>query len=74
MPDVFVAQQWRHSSFGNYYVHDLETKETHPILPPSNPPLTAYATWSPTGESIAFVQENDLYLLLTAAYVFLIAQ
>ncbi|KAF8141399.1 dipeptidyl aminopeptidase [Boletus edulis] len=56
-------KQWRHSSFGNYYVHTLETKVTFPLLPPTNPPVTAYATWSPTGESIAFVAANDLYIL-----------
>ncbi|KAF8555864.1 dipeptidyl aminopeptidase [Imleria badia] len=58
-------KQWRHSSFGNYYVHNLETKVTYPLLPPTNPPVTAYATWSPTGESIAFVASNDLYILPT---------
>ncbi|KAG6334896.1 hypothetical protein ID866_4190 [Astraeus odoratus] len=56
-------KQWRHSSFGNYYVHDLETKETFPLLPPTDPPVTAYATWAPTGQSIAFVASNDLYVL-----------
>ncbi|KAM5541328.1 hypothetical protein V8D89_004882 [Ganoderma adspersum] len=56
-------KQWRHSSFGNYYIHELATKETRPLIPPSHPPVTAYATWSPTGESIAFVAENDLYVV-----------
>jgi dipeptidyl aminopeptidase len=56
-------KQWRWSSFGNYYVHNLETRSTHPIIPPTNPPTTAYATWSPTGESIAYVSSNDLYVL-----------
>ncbi|KIJ65436.1 hypothetical protein HYDPIDRAFT_88548 [Hydnomerulius pinastri MD-312] len=56
-------KQWRHSSFGNYYVHSLETKATYPLVPPTNPPVTAYATWAPTGQSIAFVASNDLYVL-----------
>ncbi|KAF8840395.1 hypothetical protein BDN67DRAFT_951704 [Paxillus ammoniavirescens] len=56
-------KQWRHSSFGNYYVHNLETKATYPLLPPTNPPVTAYAAWAPTGGSIAFVASNDLYIL-----------
>ncbi|KAJ6624869.1 dipeptidyl peptidase IV N-terminal region-domain-containing protein [Mycena sp. CBHHK59/15] len=54
---------WRWSSFGNYYVHKIATKETKPLLPPTNPPTVAYATWSPTGESIAYVTGNDLYIL-----------
>ncbi|KAI0351315.1 dipeptidyl aminopeptidase [Trametes cingulata] len=56
-------KQWRHSSFGNYYIHELATKRTWPLIPPSNPPTTAYAAWSPTGESIAYVTENDLYVV-----------
>lgn len=56
-------KQWRHSSFGNYYVHNLNTKVTYPLVPPTHPPVTAYATWSPTGQSIAFVAANDIYVL-----------
>ncbi|KAI0091440.1 dipeptidyl aminopeptidase [Irpex rosettiformis] len=56
-------KQWRHSSFGNYYIHDLETHTTHPLIAPTNPPITAYAKWSPTGQSIAYVTRNDLYIL-----------
>ncbi|KAJ7777301.1 dipeptidyl aminopeptidase [Mycena metata] len=54
---------WRWSSFGNYYIHEIETKTTTPLIPPTNPPTVAYATWSPTGESIAYVTGNDLYIL-----------
>jgi len=60
-------QQWRHSSFGNYYIHNLEAKTTHPVTTPSNPSRTAYATWSPTGQSIAYVLDNDLYILPSAS-------
>lgn len=54
---------------GNYYVVDLDTHETRPITPPSDPPVTAYATWAPLGEAIAFVMENDLYVLDSPMYV-----
>ncbi|RPD57299.1 dipeptidyl aminopeptidase [Lentinus tigrinus ALCF2SS1-7] len=63
MVQANYKKQWRHSSFGNYYVHEFATKETRPLLPPSNPAVTSYAAWSPTGESIAFVAENDLYVV-----------
>ncbi|KAJ3851874.1 dipeptidyl aminopeptidase [Lentinula lateritia] len=56
-------KQWRWSSFGNYYIHDIEAKVTRPMIPPANPPTTAYATWSPTGNSLAYVDNNDLYIL-----------
>ncbi|KAI0249668.1 dipeptidyl aminopeptidase [Lactifluus subvellereus] len=58
-------KQWRWSSFGNYWIFNLETKETYPLVPPSNPPTVAYATWSPTGERIAYVMNNDLYVVPT---------
>ncbi|KAJ7281993.1 dipeptidyl aminopeptidase [Mycena rebaudengoi] len=54
---------WRWSSFGNYYIHTIATKETKPLIPPTDPPTISYATWSPTGESIAYVTGNDLYIL-----------
>ena len=50
-------------------MHNLDAKTTHPIMPPTNPPTTAYATWSPTGHAIAFVQDNDLYVLPSAESV-----
>ncbi|KAK7031462.1 dipeptidyl peptidase IV N-terminal region-domain-containing protein [Favolaschia claudopus] len=54
---------WRWSSFGNYYIHEISTKVTKPLTPPTHPPTVSYATWSPTGESIAYVMGNDLYVL-----------
>ncbi|KAF8585399.1 dipeptidyl aminopeptidase [Ramaria rubella] len=59
-------KQWRWSSYGNYYVHKLSDHTTHPIAPPTHPSIISYATWSPTGESIAFVSGNDLYVLPSA--------
>ncbi|KIK56988.1 hypothetical protein GYMLUDRAFT_247264 [Collybiopsis luxurians FD-317 M1] len=56
-------KQWRWSSFGNYYIHSISTGSTHPIIPPTDPPTTSYATWSPTGDSLAYVNNNDLYIL-----------
>ncbi|KAJ7643291.1 dipeptidyl aminopeptidase [Mycena polygramma] len=54
---------WRWSSFGNYYIHEIATKRTKALIPPTHPPTVAYATWSPTGQSIAYVTGNDLYIL-----------
>ncbi|XP_006461711.1 hypothetical protein AGABI2DRAFT_185824 [Agaricus bisporus var. bisporus H97] len=60
-------KQWRHSNFGNYYVHDIQAKTTYPIIPPTNPSKTAYAAWSPTGSAIAYVIDNDVYILPDAS-------
>lgn len=37
------------------------------MTPPSQPPITAYAVWSPTGQSIAYVAQNDIYVIPSAA-------
>ncbi|KIJ94569.1 hypothetical protein K443DRAFT_12005 [Laccaria amethystina LaAM-08-1] len=34
--------------------------------PSHSPSRTAFATWSPTGEAIAYVKDNDLYILPSA--------
>jgi dipeptidyl aminopeptidase len=57
------VKQWRHSSFGNYYVHRLSDSTTFPITPPSSPPKVTLVKWSPTGHSLAFVMENDMYVI-----------
>ncbi|KAG6879049.1 hypothetical protein C0992_005538 [Termitomyces sp. T32_za158] len=61
-------KQWRWSTFGNYYVHNIVEKTTFPVIPPTYPSNTAYATWAPHGHSIAYVTENDLYVLSTPTY------
>lgn len=61
------VKQWRYSSFGNYWIHDIEAKSTWPMTQPSQPPVTAYAVWSPTGQSIAYVANNDIYVIPSAA-------
>ncbi|KDQ19524.1 hypothetical protein BOTBODRAFT_153437 [Botryobasidium botryosum FD-172 SS1] len=56
-------KQWRHSSFGNYYVHDLTTHATFPLAPPTTPPTISHVAWSPTGAAIAYVSGNDIYVV-----------
>ncbi|KZT68663.1 dipeptidyl aminopeptidase [Daedalea quercina L-15889] len=62
-----TVKLWRHSSHGNYYIHDLQSRRTRPLVPPTFPPSTSYAVWSPTGQSIAYVLNNDLYILPAAS-------
>lgn len=57
------VKQYRHSSFGNYYLHRLSDGQTFPLVPPSNPPRVVHAAWSPTGRSIAWVMSNDIYVV-----------
>lgn len=59
------VKQWRHSSFGNFYVHDIAAKRTWPLIPPSHPPTVLEAQWAPTSQAIAFVSSSDLYVIST---------
>jgi dipeptidyl aminopeptidase len=55
-------KRWRHSGRSEYYVHDLDTRQTAALTAQANPPTTAYALWSPHNHSLAYVDGGDLYL------------
>ncbi|ORY33110.1 putative dipeptidyl-peptidase [Naematelia encephala] len=57
------VKQWRHSAFGNYWVHRLSDHATFPIDPPTSPPEISIVRWSPVGHNLAFVKKNDLYVV-----------
>lgn len=56
-------KQWRHSSFGNYWIHRRQDSVTFPVIPPTSPPTIAKCTWSPVGHALAFVSKNDVYII-----------
>ncbi|KAE8542158.1 hypothetical protein D1P53_001641 [Cryptococcus gattii VGV] len=56
-------EQWRHSSFGNYWIHRRQDSFTFPVVPPTSPPTVAKCTWSPVGHALAFVSKNDVYII-----------
>lgn len=58
-----TVKQWRHSSFGNFYVHRLSDDRTFPIHAVSTKPTTSIAMWSPVGHSLAYVDNNDLFVI-----------
>lgn len=58
-----TKKQWRHSSHANRFVHRLKDHSTFALQEPQDYPIMAYAKWSPVGHSIAFVSENDLYVV-----------
>ncbi|WVO18103.1 hypothetical protein L204_105805 [Cryptococcus depauperatus] len=57
------VKQWRHSSFGNYWIHRRKDGATFPVIEPMNPPTITKCIWSPVGHALAFVSSNDLYLI-----------
>lgn len=57
------VKQWRHSSHRNFWVHRLSDHKTFALHEPGSPPKVAYAEWSPVSHSIAYVANNDLYVV-----------
>lgn len=51
------SQNWRHSTFGLYWILNVDTKEILPL----NPGLISIASWSPTSTHIAFVLDNNIF-------------
>ncbi|KAL4803382.1 putative dipeptidyl peptidase 4, partial [Aspergillus unguis] len=54
------TKQYRHSFFADYYIQDVETLESVPLVEDQVGDIQ-YAEWSPTGDSIAFVRGNNLF-------------
>lgn len=57
---------WRHSSYGNYYIHRFSDHKTFALRTPAIPAEVAYVEWSPTSHSLAYVYQNDLYIVTAA--------
>lgn len=55
------TKQYRHSYFADYYILDVQSGALTQLVEDQVGDLQ-YAEWSPTGDRIAFVRGNDLYL------------
>ncbi|XP_063833835.1 venom dipeptidyl peptidase 4-like [Ostrinia nubilalis] len=59
-----VRPGWRHARLARYHVYDVINRNKIPISPVEDDrsaPLLQYAEWSPTGSSLVFVHDNDIY-------------
>lgn len=54
-----VEHIYRHSTRENYYIYDLKDKTATRL---SSGPKQMYATFSPQGDKVAYVSENNLYI------------
>lgn len=52
-------QIYRHSSQANFYIYDRQTQQRSPL---STAGKQRYATFSPQGDKIAFVRNNNIYI------------
>ncbi|WWC91210.1 uncharacterized protein L201_006152 [Kwoniella dendrophila CBS 6074] len=57
------VKQWRHSSFGNYWIHRRSDSVTFPVQTPSSHPTVTKCVWSPVGHALAFVSKNNLHVI-----------
>lgn len=55
------TKQWRHSYFADYIIHNVSTGETSSLVQDQMGDIQ-YAQFAPTGDAIAFVRGNNLYL------------
>ncbi|KAH8145102.1 uncharacterized protein LAJ45_10882 [Morchella importuna] len=73
-----VQSNWRHSYTAVYWIYDVATKVVRPLVPSDPEARCALAVWSPQGNSIAFVLDNNLYIhqldLQTTSDVFKVTQ
>ncbi|CAI4063559.1 dipeptidyl aminopeptidase SKDI_08G0710 [Saccharomyces kudriavzevii IFO 1802] len=56
------VQNWRHSTFGSYFVYDEKSSSFDLI---GND--LALAIWSPNSDDIAYVQDNNIYIYSTTS-------
>ncbi|KAF9200764.1 hypothetical protein BGZ49_009007 [Haplosporangium sp. Z 27] len=55
-------KQWRHSFNATYYIYNMESFVLSPLLESADEPGVELVTWSPVGHSLAYVQNNNLYI------------
>lgn len=56
------VKNWRHSSFGLFWILDVGSGAVEPVYTDKPAQLLSLAEWSPRGDRIAFVAENNMYL------------
>ncbi|GAA5941973.1 S9 family peptidase [Sporobolomyces koalae] len=61
--DTEWTKQWRHSTYANFWIHNVSASTTKRLRGPSYPPRTSFASFSPKNHHIAYVHSNDLYVL-----------
>ncbi|KAK9478180.1 dipeptidyl peptidase IV N-terminal region-domain-containing protein [Lipomyces japonicus] len=57
-----IRKNWRHSYYAEYWIYDVNSKSVEPLIPNNQTAEVRLATWSPTGDVIAYVLENNLYI------------
>ncbi len=53
---------WRRNTRGDYWVYDLKTKKLIKIGKDAKPSTLMFAKFSPSGNKVAYVRENNIYV------------
>ncbi|KAG0334220.1 hypothetical protein BG004_000506 [Podila humilis] len=62
-------KQWRHSFNATYYIYNTETYQLTTLLEGGDhEALVEHAIWSPVGHTLAYVQDNNLYVYQDLAH------
>ncbi|KAK5058935.1 hypothetical protein LTR84_011199 [Exophiala bonariae] len=55
------TKQYRYSYFADYVIYSISSNESSPLFEEQQGDIQ-YATWAPTGNTLAFVQGNNLFI------------
>jgi dipeptidyl aminopeptidase len=55
-------RNWRHSQTANYWIFDVRTQTADPLVPGKPDARVQFAQWSPTGDTVVYTMDNDIYL------------
>lgn len=53
---------YRHSSFGRYWIFDVETQEGEALDPGNVDGRVQTASWSPNGDAVVFTRDNNMFI------------
>ncbi|KAG0231176.1 hypothetical protein BGW42_000408 [Actinomortierella wolfii] len=62
LPGANVTDQWRHSFNATYLIYDMSTYKLRPLLEHKDEPMVEHVAWSPVGHTLAYVQNNNLFV------------
>lgn len=57
-----IKKNYRHSTFANYFIYDVEKKTTKPLVPGNGRDFVALVAWSPLGDKVAYILDNNIYI------------
>lgn len=57
-----VKRNYRHSTFANYFIYNVQSKKIVPLKPDHGKDFISLAKWSPLGDKIAFIQDNNIFV------------